>query len=126
METNESKQDYLERILMLESYSKSIKAIDLARSFNFSRASISIALKKLLSDNLVNIDEKQNITLTDEGRKIAIEVYERHKVLTEVFVSLGINRKIASNDACKIEHDLSEETYNAIKNYYLKNIEKSK
>ena len=126
METNESKQDYLERILMLESYSKSIKAIDLARSFNFSRASISIALKKLLSDNLVNIDEKQNISLTDEGRKIAIEVYERHKVLTEVFVSLGINRKIASNDACKIEHDLSEETYNAIKNYYLKNIEKSK
>lgn len=126
METNESKQDYLERILMLESYSKSIKAIDLARSFKFSRASISIALKKLLSDNLVNIDEKQNISLTDEGRKIAIEVYERHKILTEVFVSLGINRKIASNDACKIEHDLSEETYNAIKNYYLKNIEKSK
>ena len=66
METNESKQDYLERILMLESYSKSIKAIDLAKSFNFSRASISIALKKLLSDNLVNIDEKQNISLTEE------------------------------------------------------------
>ena len=89
METNESKQDYLERILMLESYS-------------------------------------DKISLTQEGRKIASGVYERHKLLTEVIVSLGIDRKTASADACKIEHDLSENTYNAIKNYYLNNIEKTK
>lgn len=126
METNESKQDYLERILMLESYSDKIKAIDLAKSFNFSRASISIALKKLVKENLVVVDEKQNISLTQEGRKIASGVYERHKLLTEVIVSLGIDRKTASADACKIEHDLSENTYNAIKNYYLNNIEKTK
>lgn len=124
METNESKQDYLERILMLESYSKNIKAIDLAKSFNFSRASISIALKKLINDKLVSVDEKQNIFLTEEGRKIALEIYERHKILTEVIVSLGIDRKTASSDACKIEHDLSEKTYNAIKNYYLKKVSK--
>ena len=126
MDTNESKQDYLERILMLETYSSNIKAIDLAKSFNFSRASISIALKKLVKEKLVVIDDNLNISLTEEGRIIAKKVYEKHQILTEVFASLGIDRKIASSDACKIEHDLSEETYDAIKNYYLKNIEKSK
>ena len=118
MKNNESQQDYLERILMLEQYSDKIKAINLAKSFNFSRASISIALKKLSDSGYVIIDSNQNITLTDEGRKIAEKVYERHQLLTEVFISIGVSRSIAAADACKLEHDLSDETYNAIKNYY--------
>ena len=118
MKNNESQQDYLERILMLEQYSDKIKAINLAKSFNFSRASISIALKKLSDSGYVIIDNNQNITLTDEGRKIAEKVYERHQLLTEVFISIGVSRAIAAADACKLEHDLSDETYNAIKNYY--------
>lgn len=120
MKNNESQQDYLERILMLEQYSDKIKAINLAKSFNFSRASISIALKKLSDSGYVIIDNNQNITLTDEGRNIAEKVYERHQLLTEVFISIGVSRSIAAADACKLEHDLSDETYNAIKNYYNK------
>ena len=120
MKNNESQQDYLERILMLEQYSDKIKAINLAKSFNFSRASISIALKKLSDSGYVIIDNNQNITLTDEGRKIAEKVYERHQLLTEVFISIGVSRSIAAADACKLEHDLSDETYDAIKNYYNK------
>lgn len=118
MKSNESKQDYLERILMLEQYSDKIKAIQLAKSFNFSRASISIALKKLIDEGYVLIDSSQNISLTEEGRKIAEKVYERHQLLTEVFIHIGVDRKTAASDACKLEHDLSDETYNAIKKYY--------
>ena len=118
MKSNESKQDYLERILMLEQYSDKIKAIQLAKSFHFSRASISIALKKLIDEGYVLIDSSQNISLTEEGRKIAEKVYERHQLLTKVFIHIGVDRKVAAADACKLEHDLSDETYEEIKKYY--------
>ena len=119
METNESKQDYLERILMLEDIGKKpIKAINIANLFNYSRASVSIALKKLKEDNLILIDEHQNISLTKEGRDIASKIYERHQILSKLFSLLGVDKEIALKDACKIEHDLSDETFNVLKNLY--------
>ncbi len=118
--TNESKEDYLERILRLqEKGNLKVHAVDIAESMAFSKASVSIALKKLEEAGLVSVGEKQVITLTEEGRKIAKKIYERHQVIGEIFISLGVPKDVAYEDACKVEHDLSDETFQARKAYYL-------
>lgn len=115
----ESKEDYLERILMLHKTNTIVRAIDIANDLNYSKASVSIAMKKLKNLNLIEINEKTgNISLTDEGEKIALRVFERHHIITQVLVSLGVSLETAKEDACKIEHDLSDETFNALKDYY--------
>ena len=115
----ESKEDYLERILMLNKTNTIVRAIDIANNLNYSKASVSIAMKKLKNLNLIEINEKTgNISLTDEGEKIALRVFERHHIITQVLVSLGVSLETAKEDACKIEHDLSDETFNALKDYY--------
>lgn len=115
----ESKEDYLERILMLHKTNTIVRAIDIANDLNYSKASVSIAMKKLKNLNLIEINEKTgNISLTDEGEKIALRVFERHHIITQVLVSLGVSLETAKEDACKIEHDLSDETFNALKNFY--------
>ena len=115
----ESKEDYLERILMLHKTNTIVRAIDIANNLNYSKASVSIAMKKLKNLNLIEINEKTgNISLTDEGEKIALRVFERHHIITQVLVSLGVSLETAKEDACKIEHDLSDETFNALKNLY--------
>ena len=115
----ESKEDYLERILMLHKTNTIVRAIDIANNLNYSKASVSIAMKKLKNLNLIEINEKTgNISLTDEGEKIALRVFERHHIITQVLVSLGVSLETAKEDACKIEHDLSNETFNALKDYY--------
>ena len=115
----ESKEDYLERILMLHKTNTIVRAIDIANNLNYSKASVSIAMKKLKNLNLIEINEKTgNISLTDEGEKIALRVFERHHIITQVLVSLGVSLETAKEDACKIEHDLSDETFNALKDYY--------
>ncbi|MFA6829801.1 MAG: metal-dependent transcriptional regulator [Bacilli bacterium] len=122
MSTHESAEDYLERILMLEEEGNDgIHAVDLASSLGYSKPSVSIALDKLINQNLVTIDECHHLHLTSEGRKIASMIYDRHKVLGAFFVQLGVPSEIAYNDACKIEHDLSNETFNALKKLYLAN-----
>lgn len=108
----ESSEDYLERILMLKEKNGSVRAIDIANDMNFSKASVSIALKKLKERELVVVDEATgNISLTDEGLKIANSVYKRHKVLSELFVKIGVSQDVALEDACRVEHDISEETF---------------
>lgn len=108
----ESSEDYLERILMLKEKNGSVRAIDIANDMNFSKASVSIALKKLKERDLVVVDEATgNISLTDEGLKIANSVYKRHKVLSELFVKIGVSQDVALEDACRVEHDISEETF---------------
>ena len=115
----ESKEDYLERILMLHKTNTIVRAIDIANNLNYSKASVSIAMKKLKNLNLIEINEKTgNISLTDEGEKIALRVFERHHIITQVLVSLGVSLETAKEDACKIEHDLSDEAFNALKNFY--------
>lgn len=111
-----SVEDYLERILMLKESNDEVRAIDIANSMNFSKPSVSIALKKLIAKGYITVEEKTGfISLTESGLKIAQETYEKHVVLTEYFESLGVDKTIAREDACKIEHLLSDEVFNKIK-----------
>lgn len=117
MKILESAEDYLERILMLKNQNGTVRAIDIANDMNFSRPSVSIAMKKLRENGYIIVNPNETITLTEEGEKIANNVYERHQVLTNLFIDLGVSKEQALEDACKIEHDLSEESFMAIKNH---------
>lgn len=114
----QSKEDYLESILKLSKIKEDVHAIDIARDLNFSKPSVSIALKKLKESNLILVDQNSDcIFLTDEGKKIAMRVYERHLTIKKWFMALGVKESVAEKDACNIEHELSEETYQALKNH---------
>lgn len=115
MEIHESAEDYLETILMLRERIGQVRSIDIATEMNFSKPSISIAMKKLRENGYIEMDRDGFITLTDSGMEIASNIYDRHKVLTDFFVSLGVDHKTAAEDACKVEHDLSEITYEKIR-----------
>ena len=115
--SDESLEDYLEAILMLEKRIAHVRSIDIVNHLNFSKPSISIAMKKLREKELIAMDESNIITLTEAGRKRAEAVYERHTLLTELLEQLGVDPEIARNDACKIEHGLSDETFEAIKRH---------
>lgn len=118
----ESIEDYLEKILMLKKDHDVVRAIDIARFMNFSKPSVSIALKKLVSYGYVLVDDKSGaITLTKEGQKIAEDTYEKHEILSQTLISLGVDKEIAYKDACQIEHVLSKETFEAIKKHYKNN-----
>ncbi len=117
MNYNESSEDYLEAILMLREQLGKVRSIDIVYKLGYSKPSISIAMKKLREKGLVNMDADGYITLTDEGLKIARHTYTRHKVLTSFFENIGVNPRTAEDDACKIEHDISEETFKRLREY---------
>ena len=116
----ESKENYLETILILQNRSGEVRSIDIAAEMDFSKPSVSVAMKNLRAEGCINVDENGKITLTDEGREIAERVYERHLLFTEWLMSMGISEKTAAEDACRMEHCLSEESFAAIKNYIKK------
>ena len=111
----ESGENYLEAILMVSEKQKDVHAIDIVNELNFSKPSVSIMLKKLKDEGYIEIDEHSHIFLTEKGMPIATKIYERHKILTQLLLDLGVSEEIAEEDACKIEHDLSIETFEAIK-----------
>ena len=115
MNIYESAEDYLERILILQEEKGQVRSIDIAHDMGFSKPSISVAMKKLKEAGLININEHGYITLTKEGHVIADKVYERHRVLKKVLIDIGVEPKQAEKDACKVEHVISEETFEAIK-----------
>ena len=117
MNIYESAEDYLERILILQERNENVRSIDIAHDMGFSKPSISVAMKKLKEAGLINIDKNGFITLTKEGHVIADKVYERHCVLTKVLTNIGVSKEQAEKDACKVEHVISEETFNAIKEH---------
>ena len=117
MNIYESAEDYLEAILMIQERKGYVRSIDIAEELQFSKASVSIAMKKLRENGYVSVDHAGKITLLKPGREIAERIYERHKVLTSLFERLGVNHDIAAKDACKVEHDLSPETFNALKRF---------
>jgi len=121
MNYNESSEDYLEAILMLREQLGKVRSIDIVYKLGYSKPSISIAMKKLREKGLVNMDADGYITLTDEGLKIARHTYTRHKVLTCFFENIGVNPKTAENDACKIEHDISDETFKRLREFMAAN-----
>ena len=122
MNIYESAEDYLERILILQEKKAEVRSIDIAHDMGFSKPSVSIAMKKLKEAGLIKIDGNGYITLTKEGHVIADKVYERHVVLKNTLIAIGVNPEQAEKDACKVEHVISEETFDAIK----KHIKKSK
>lgn len=113
----ESKENYLETILILHERNGEVRSVDIASEMDFSKPSVSIAMKNLREEGCITVDKNGYITLTDSGREIAERVYERHLLFTEWLTKLGVPEEIASADACRIEHDLSTESFNAIKNY---------
>jgi Mn-dependent DtxR family transcriptional regulator len=115
MNIYESAEDYLERILILQEEKGEVRSIDIAHDMGYSKPSISIAMKKLKEARLIDIDEHGFITLTKEGHVIADRVYERHTVLKKILINIGVDPKQAEKDACKVEHVISEETFEAIK-----------
>ena len=117
----ESVEDYLEKILMLKEQQEVVRAIDIANFMSFSKASVSVALKKLKSYNYVLVDEVTgNIELTAEGEQIAKSTYERHQVISRALMSLGVSEKTALEDACAVEHILSDETFQVLKEKFKK------
>ncbi len=112
----ESAEDYLERILMLQKQGMTeIHAVDLASSFGYSKASISIALHKLEEKGYVALGLKSQLYLTPAGYEIAKRVYEKHQVISSFLMSIGVDKEIALKDACRMEHFISEETFSALK-----------
>lgn len=120
MNIYESAEDYLERILILQEKKAEVRSIDIAHDMGFSKPSISIAMKKLKEAGLISIDEHGYITLTKEGHVIADKVYERHIVLKNTLIAIGVSLEQAEKDACKVEHVISEETFDAIKKHIKK------
>ncbi|MCI7222410.1 MAG: metal-dependent transcriptional regulator [Erysipelotrichaceae bacterium] len=115
---HESMEMYLETILILQERLHNVRAIDIAKEMNFSKPTVSIALKKLKENDYVDINDHTNyVTLTEKGLAIANNIYDKHKTLTDFLVSIGVSKENAANDACKIEHDISEETFLCIKKY---------
>lgn len=120
MNLYESAEDYLEAILMIQERRGTVRSIDIANELDYSKPSVSVAMKKLRESGYIEMDAVGHITLLPAGREIAERMYERHRLLTEFFVRLGVSREVAAHDACKVEHDLSEETFQKIKEHALK------
>ena len=118
MQIKESAEDYLEKILILSNKNSLVRSIDIVNYMKLSKPSVSVAMKKLRENGYILMDNDGYITLTEEGKKIAEKIYERHMFITKWLQDLGVPEEIASSDACKIEHVLSEETFDAIKEKY--------
>ena len=118
MAVSEAIENYLETIYILSQQQNEVHAVDICSYLSYSRPTVSIVLGKLREAGLVTVNEDNHIFLTDEGRSIACRMFERHELLTRVLVSLGVSRETAERDACKIEHDLSDETFEAFRAHY--------
>jgi len=118
MEIKESAENYLETILVLSLKNAAVRSIDIANEMNFTKASISIAMKRLREDGYINMDDDRMITLTQKGKDIASMVYERHQIIAKILIALGVDEATAYEDSCKIEHDLSQKSFEKIKEFY--------
>ena len=115
MKSNESLENYLETILMLGKKLPVVRAVDIANELCFKKSSVSIAMKNLREKKYITVMEQGYIFLTDEGKEIAEMIYERHEFLTKWLTSLGVDGAVAAEDACRIEHVISKESFEAIK-----------
>lgn len=115
---HESGENYLEQILILSGRMDKVRAVDLCTALGFSRPTVSIMLRELRASGFVTSSENGGIALTEKGTAVAERIYERHCLLGTVLISLGVPREIALADACKIEHDISDETFEALKRHF--------
>ena len=114
MSIRESGEDYLESILRLREQGKAVRSIDVVADLGYSKPSVSVAMKKLRESGHIQVEDNGVITLTDQGEAVARRTWERHRTLTDFFIRLGVDPKIAEQDACKVEHDLSDETFDKL------------
>lgn len=117
--SEESTEDYLETILILSGRQPEVRSIDIANELNYSKPSVSVAMKNLRNNGYITVTENGHIHLTDEGRSKAESIYEKHTLLSGWLISLGVDKETAISDACKMEHDISAESFKAIKKYIL-------
>lgn len=115
MQIKESAENYLETILMISLKKDVVRSVDIANELNFKKPSVSIAMKNLRENGFIHMDSSNYITLTEKGREIAETIYERHRMLSEWLIQLGVDPTIATADACRIEHVISPESFAAIK-----------
>lgn len=117
MTNHQSQEDYLETILILKERNLVVRPIDIVHKMGFKKSSVSVAMHKLKDQGLIQINEENYIFLTSKGEEIANKIYERHLVISKALMALGVDKEIALEDACKIEHDLSESSFQAIKKH---------
>lgn len=118
MAITQSVADYLEAILLLQSEKQYVRSVDIANHFGYSRPTVSQTMKAFRSKGYVEVDEDGFVHLTDLGTAIAQSTYEKHRVLTGLLTAIGVSEEVAEADACKLEHDISDETFAAIKRLY--------
>ncbi|MBQ5800649.1 MAG: metal-dependent transcriptional regulator [Clostridia bacterium] len=121
MGLHQSGEMYLETIYILKNETGAVRSLDVAEHMGFSKPSVSREVKLLKTEGYITLDESGLLFLTKEGEKIAKTMYERHTILTEMFISLGVDEETAADDACKIEHSISDKSFEAIKKHLLKN-----
>ena len=118
MQIHESAENYLETILMLSKKLPVVRSVDIANELDFKKSSVSIAMKNLREGGKITVTQAGYIYLTHSGREIAEMIYERHQWLTNWLISLGVDSNIAAEDACKMEHVISKESFEALKNHF--------
>ncbi len=118
MSVGETIENYLETLHILLQDQKKVRSVDLANAMNFSKPTISVMMKQLREKNLIAMDRSGYLSLTPEGLAIAERVYERHVYLTDLLIRLGVNEETAAEDACKIEHVISRETFEKIRDFF--------
>jgi len=124
MKIQEAGENYLESIYILSKRQQEVRATDICAYLGYSRPTVSTVLKKFREDGYVTVNENNHISLTELGLSIAEKMYERHILISKFLMSLGVSEENALEDACKIEHDLSEETFRCMKEYYFQNLAK--
>ena len=122
MRITEATENYMEAILVLKQQNGSVRAVDIANYLGFSKPTISQYMKQYVQQGLVTVGGDGHIELTDAGRDIAEPIFERHRIISAIFMALGVPEQTALEDACKVEHDLSNETFRCMKEHYLKYI----
>lgn len=121
MRIKESAENYLEAILMIKNKKGCARSIDVANHLNFTKASVSVAMKSFREDGYITVDSEGNLDLTEKGLKIAEKVYERHVLIAKALMALGVSEDTAYEDSCRIEHDISDETFDKIKEHVKRN-----
>jgi len=116
LKIHQSAEDYLESVFTLREKQGFVRSVDVANDLGVSKPSVSVAMKKLRESGYIAMDQDSHITLLPDGEEVARKVYERHEILTRFFTELGVSQKNASADACRVEHVLSQETFDCIKN----------
>lgn len=119
MKIQESAENYLEAILMLKNAHGAVRSVDIANHLSFTKASVSVAMKSFREEGYITMDKEGYISLTERGQKIAEKIYERHEIIAKALMALGVPEEIAFHDSCKIEHDISSESFEKLKEHLI-------